>query len=78
VNATPHLIGGPLSKSSELLGRGGMAEVRKGTDVRLGSHGRDQAAAHRAGQRFDVPGAFPARGAGLRASLNHPSIVCGL
>ena len=35
----------------ELLGRGGMAEVRKGTDTRLGRRRRDQAAAHRPRQR---------------------------
>ena len=47
----------------ELLGRGGMAEVRKGTDVRLGRVGRDQAAAHRPGQRRHLPGTLPPRGA---------------
>ena len=31
----PHRIGGRY-EVGELLGRGGMAEVRKGTDVRLG------------------------------------------
>ena len=31
----PHLIGGRY-EVGELLGRGGMAEVRKGRDVRLG------------------------------------------
>ena len=34
----------------ELLGRGGMAEVRRGTDVRLGRTVGDQAAAHRPGR----------------------------
>ena len=62
MNQGPTLIGGRY-ELGELLGRGGMAEVRKGTDTRLGPRGRGQAAAHRPGQRRDVPGPVPPRGA---------------
>ena len=61
----PTVIGGRY-ELGELLGRGGMAEVRKGRDTRLGPHRGRQAAAHRPGQRRHLPGAVPPGGAELR------------
>ena len=43
-----------------------MAEVRKGTDIRLGRTVAIKRPAHRPGRRPDVPGTLPARGAGGR------------
>ena len=72
-NQQPILIGGRY-ELGELLGRGGMAEVRKGTDTRLG----------RVVASSDCGPTSPAtrrsrRGSGARpsppASLNHPAIV---
>jgi beta-lactam-binding protein with PASTA domain/tRNA A-37 threonylcarbamoyl transferase component Bud32 len=71
--AQPHRIGGRY-ELGELLGRGGMAEVRKGNDVRLGRIvaikrlRTDLASDHTFQARFR-------REAQSAASLNHPSIV---
>ena len=68
-----HLIGGRY-EIGELLGRGGMAEVRKGTDQRLGRVvavkrlRTDLASDHTFQARFR-------REAQSAASLNHPAIV---
>ncbi|HEX7740449.1 MAG TPA: Stk1 family PASTA domain-containing Ser/Thr kinase, partial [Marmoricola sp.] len=68
-----HLIGGRY-ELGELLGRGGMAEVRRGTDVRLGRTvavkrlRTDLASDHTFQARFR-------REAQSAASLNHPAIV---
>ena len=73
MNATPHLIAGRY-EVGELLGRGGMAEVRKGTDVRLG---RTVAIKQLRTELAGDP-TFQARfrrEAKSSASLNHPSIV---
>ena len=52
----------------ELLGRGGMAEVRRGTDLRLGRTVAVKRLRTDLADRPDVPGALPARGAvGRRA-----------
>ncbi len=69
----PHRIGGRY-EVSELLGRGGMAEVRKGTDVRLGR----TVAIKRLRTDLASDATFQARfrrEAQSAASLNHPSIV---
>ena len=69
----PHLIGGRY-ELGELLGRGGMAEVRKGRDIRLGRIvaikrlRTDLASDHTFQARFR-------REAQSAASLNHPTIV---
>ena len=73
MNATPHLIAGRY-QVGELLGRGGMAEVRKGLDTRLGR----TVAIKRL--RTDLAGdpSFQMRfrrEATSSASLNHPAIV---
>ncbi|MEI2819740.1 MAG: protein kinase [Marmoricola sp.] len=73
MNATPHLIAGRY-EVGELLGRGGMAEVRKGTDVRLG---RTVAIKQLRTELAGDP-TFQARfrrEAKSSASFNHPSIV---
>src|SRR4051794_3897070 len=69
----PHRIGGRY-ELGELLGRGGMAEVRKGTDVRLGR----TVAVKRLRTDLASDPTFQARfrrEAQSAASLNHPSIV---
>jgi serine/threonine protein kinase len=69
----PHLIGGRY-EVGELLGRGGMAEVRKGTDVRLGR----TVAIKRLRTDLASDATFQARfrrEAQSAASLNHPAIV---
>ncbi|MGH3412820.1 MAG: Stk1 family PASTA domain-containing Ser/Thr kinase [Marmoricola sp.] len=69
----PHLVGGRY-ELAELLGRGGMAEVRKGTDVRLGR----TVAVKRLRTDLASDTTFQARfrrEAQSAASLNHPSIV---
>src|SRR6186997_2606265 len=69
----PHRIGGRY-EVGELLGRGGMAEVRKGTDVRLGR----TVAIKRLRTDLASDATFQARfrrEAQSAASLNHPSIV---
>src|SRR6195952_1094105 len=69
----PHRIGGRY-ELGELLGRGGMAEVRKGTDVRLGR----TVAVKRLRTDLASDPTFQARfrrEAPSAASLNHPSIV---
>src|SRR6185312_11538579 len=69
----PHRIGGRY-ELGELLGRGGMAEVRKGTDVRLGR----TVAIKRLRTDLASDATFQARfrrEAQSSASLNHPSIV---
>jgi serine/threonine protein kinase len=71
--ADEHLIGGRY-RVEELLGRGGMAEVRKGTDVRLGR----TVAIKRLRTDLASDSTFQARfrrEAQAAASLNHPSIV---
>ena len=70
---TGHLIGGRY-ELGELLGRGGMAEVRKGTDTRLGR----VVAVKRLRTDLASDATFQARfrrEAQSSASLNHPSIV---
>ncbi len=72
-NSGPHRIGGRY-ELGELLGRGGMAEVRKGTDVRLGR----TVAVKRLRTDLASDATFQARfrrEAQSAASLNHPSIV---
>ena len=69
----PHRIGGRY-EIDELLGRGGMAEVRKGTDVRLGR----TVAVKRLRTDLASDATFQARfrrEAQSAASLNHPAIV---
>lgn len=69
----PHRIGGRY-ELGEPLGRGGMAEVRKGTDVRLGR----TVAIKRLRTDLASDATFQARfrrEAQSAASLNHPSIV---
>jgi len=71
--AEAHRIGGRY-ELGELLGRGGMAEVRKGTDVRLGR----TVAVKRLRTDLASDATFQARfrrEAQSAASLNHPSIV---
>ena len=71
--ADEHLIGGRY-RLEEPLGRGGMAEVRKGTDVRLGR----TVAIKRLRTDLASDSTFQARfrrEAQAAASLNHPSIV---
>jgi len=71
--AEEHLIGGRY-RVEELLGRGGMAEVRKGTDIRLGR----TVAIKRLRTDLASDSTFQARfrrEAQAAASLNHPSIV---
>jgi eukaryotic-like serine/threonine-protein kinase len=72
-NQEPHLIGGRY-ELGELLGRGGMAEVRKGTDTRLGR----VVAVKRLRTDLASDATFQARfrrEAQSAASLNHPAIV---
>jgi serine/threonine-protein kinase len=69
----PHRIGGRY-ELGELLGRGGMAEVRRGTDVRLGR----TVAVKRLRTDLAADPTFQARfrrEAQSAASLNHPAIV---
>ncbi len=69
----PHLIGGRY-ELGELLGRGGMAEVRKATDVRLGR----TVAVKRLRTDLASDSSFQTRfrrEAQSAASLNHPAIV---
>jgi serine/threonine protein kinase/beta-lactam-binding protein with PASTA domain len=69
----PHLVGGRY-ELGELLGRGGMAEVRKGTDTRLGRI----VAIKRLRTDLASDATFQARfrrEAQSSAALNHPSIV---
>jgi eukaryotic-like serine/threonine-protein kinase len=69
----PTLVGGRY-ELAELLGRGGMAEVRKGTDTRLGR----VVAVKRLRTDLASDATFQARfrrEAQSSASLNHPSIV---
>jgi serine/threonine-protein kinase len=71
--AEAHRIGGRY-ELGELLGRGGMAEVRKGTDVRLGR----TVAVKRLRTDLAADATFQARfrrEAQSAASLNHPAIV---
>ena len=71
--AQPILIGGRY-ELGELLGRGGMAEVRKGTDSRLGR----TVAVKRLRTDLASDATFQARfrrEAQSSASLNHPSVV---
>lgn len=72
-NPPPPLIGGRY-ELAELLGRGGMAEVRKGTDTRLGR----VVAVKRLRTDLASDASFQARfrrEAQSAASLNHPAIV---
>src|SRR6201988_1313626 len=72
-NQQPTLIGGRY-ELGELLGRGGMAEVRKGTDIRLGR----TVAIKRLRTDLASDATFQARfrrEAQSAASLNHPAIV---
>jgi beta-lactam-binding protein with PASTA domain/tRNA A-37 threonylcarbamoyl transferase component Bud32 len=69
----PHRIGGRY-EVGEILGRGGMAEVRKGTDIRLGR----TVAIKRLRTDLASDATFQARfrrEAQSAASLNHPAIV---
>src|SRR5689334_24371921 len=68
-----HRVGGRY-ELGELLGRGGMAEVRKGTDIRLGR----TVAVKRLRTDLASDATFQARfrrEAQSSASLNHPAIV---
>ncbi|MDQ3113576.1 MAG: serine/threonine protein kinase, partial [Actinomycetota bacterium] len=68
----PHLIGGRY-ELGDLLGRGGMAEVRKGHDIRLGR----TVAIKRLRTDLASDQTFQARfrrEAQSAASLNHPTI----
>jgi len=72
-NPEPHLIGGRY-ELGEMLGRGGMAEVRKGTDTRLGR----VVAIKRLRTDLASDATFQARfrrEAQSSAALNHPAIV---
>ena len=72
-NQQPILVGGRY-ELGELLGRGGMAEVRKGTDTRLGR----VVAVKRLRTDLASDATFQARfrrEAQSAASLNHPAIV---
>ncbi|GAB7005383.1 Stk1 family PASTA domain-containing Ser/Thr kinase [Nocardioides sp. AN3] len=72
-NADPTVVGGRY-ELGELLGRGGMAEVRKGTDTRLGR----VVAVKRLRTDLASDATFQARfrrEAQSSASLNHPAIV---
>ncbi|HQR26802.1 MAG TPA: Stk1 family PASTA domain-containing Ser/Thr kinase [Nocardioides sp.] len=72
-NPGPTVIGGRY-ELGELLGRGGMAEVRKGTDLRLGR----AVAVKRLRTDLASDATFQARfrrEAQASASLNHPAIV---
>ncbi|WP_134740582.1 Stk1 family PASTA domain-containing Ser/Thr kinase [Nocardioides sp. 503] len=72
-NSQPTVVGGRY-ELGELLGRGGMAEVRKGTDTRLGR----VVAVKRLRTDLASDATFQARfrrEAQSSASLNHPSIV---
>jgi beta-lactam-binding protein with PASTA domain/tRNA A-37 threonylcarbamoyl transferase component Bud32 len=72
-NAEPTIVGGRY-ELGELLGRGGMAEVRKGTDTRLGR----VVAVKRLRTDLASDGTFQMRfrrEAQSTASLNHPAIV---
>ena len=72
-NSQPTLVGGRY-ELGELLGRGGMAEVRKGTDTRLGR----VVAVKRLRTDLASDATFQARfrrEAQSSASLNHPTIV---
>ncbi|WP_395690375.1 Stk1 family PASTA domain-containing Ser/Thr kinase [Nocardioides sp.] len=72
-NQQPTLVGGRY-ELGELLGRGGMAEVRKGTDTRLGR----VVAVKRLRTDLASDATFQARfrrEAQSAASLNHPAIV---
>jgi serine/threonine-protein kinase len=72
-NAEPTIVGGRY-ELGELLGRGGMAEVRKGTDTRLGR----VVAVKRLRTDLASDATFQARfrrEAQSSASLNHPAIV---
>ncbi|HEY3015890.1 MAG TPA: Stk1 family PASTA domain-containing Ser/Thr kinase [Nocardioides sp.] len=73
MNQEPTIVGGRY-ELGELLGRGGMAEVRKGTDTRLGR----VVAVKRLRTDLASDATFQARfrrEAQSSASLNHPSIV---
>jgi beta-lactam-binding protein with PASTA domain/predicted Ser/Thr protein kinase len=73
MNSQPTLVGGRY-ELGELLGRGGMAEVRKGTDTRLGRI----VAIKRLRTDLASDATFQARfrrEAQSSASLNHPAIV---
>ncbi|TIC82776.1 Stk1 family PASTA domain-containing Ser/Thr kinase [Nocardioides sp. GY 10127] len=73
VEQKPHLVGGRY-ELAEFLGRGGMAEVRKGTDTRLGR----VVAVKRLRTDLASDATFQARfrrEAQSAASLNHPMIV---
>ncbi len=73
MNPGPTLVGGRY-ELGELLGRGGMAEVRKGTDTRLGR----VVAVKRLRTDLASDATFQARfrrEAQSSASLNHPAIV---
>jgi serine/threonine protein kinase/beta-lactam-binding protein with PASTA domain len=73
MNSEPTLVGGRY-ELGELLGRGGMAEVRKGTDTRLGRI----VAIKRLRTDLASDATFQARfrrEAQSSASLNHPAIV---
>ncbi len=72
-NSQPTVVGGRY-ELGELLGRGGMAEVRKGTDTRLGR----VVAVKRLRTDLASDATFQARfrrEAQSSASLNHPTIV---
>ncbi|MFT3873594.1 MAG: Stk1 family PASTA domain-containing Ser/Thr kinase [Nocardioides sp.] len=72
-NAEPTVVGGRY-QLGELLGRGGMAEVRKGVDLRLGR----AVAVKRLRTDLATDATFQARfrrEAQSSAALNHPSIV---
>ena len=70
---TPHKLSSRY-EMGEMLGFGGMAEVHRGRDLRLGRDVADQGAAHRPRPRPHFQVRFR-REAQNAAALNHPAIV---
>src|SRR3569833_1999631 len=73
MTAQPRLLGGRY-QVGELLGYGGMAEVHRGRDLRLGRDGAIKTLRHDLARDATFQLRFP-REAQNSASLNHPAIV---